>query len=155
MNSRMWPIYGSRLASSLALIDRSVVLCTVSRRRRAHYLINAHPPFWRNLDVSTPCPSQCPPTNIWLQTGSYMAKYFLIMEYLSIHWDLTKFLLLKWTNSFILCATCVLCVWHHHFLCWCWLIMWEIWNLTQMGAYKVINKRPCPGKRSPFFSKKS
>ncbi len=27
------------------------------------------------------------------------------MEYLPIHWDLTEFLLIKSTNSFILCAT--------------------------------------------------
>ncbi len=27
------------------------------------------------------------------------------MEYLPIHWELTEFLLLKSTNSFILCAT--------------------------------------------------
>ncbi len=88
---------------------------TVSRCRRAHYLRNAHPPFWLNVDVNALCPSYRPLPNFWLQTGSDMVKDFLIyrikMEYLPIHWDLTKFLLLKLTNSFILCATmCTMCM---------------------------------------------
>ncbi len=111
----LWPTANVNAWSVIliAMLKNRVLWYTVSRRRSAHYLRNAHPPFWGNVDVNAHHSTHthtgdCKQVVIWPSTFLFI---ILIMEYLPIHWELTEFLLLKSTNSFILCATmCVMCV---------------------------------------------
>ncbi len=97
----------------------------------------------------------CKQVVIWPSTFLFIV---LIMEYLFIHWDLTEFLLLKSTNSFILCATmCTMCMTSPLSVL---MLTANTGNFISTdhntdGIYKVINKQPFPGKPPPPFSKKS
>ncbi len=109
------------------------------------------PPFWQNVDVNTPCPSP----NFCLQTGSNMAKYFLMYRFnngiLAHTLRFNRITAIKINKFLHLVCHHVHFVWYHHFLCWCWPLTREIWNLP---SYKAINKCSYRDKRPSPFSKK-